>query len=437
MEGILRIALGAALGLAVAYQVKLVILAAVGLVGVAVGVAYPPVLVAAMYAGMLFDRLGTTGESVGDFPVTASKLTVAASVGIWAVCVALRGGVPVRWHRVGTAMLVVMAAMSVSIVWNNAMEHGKFPLYGIGMMLVMVILVSTILAEARLEPLFRFLAVVLLAAIAAGLRVPMVEGADGRVSGTMGDPNEWATTIVLLAPLLLGGLATDTHLLGRLLRMGLVVLVPLGVLRSESRAALVVMALITPGCLYLLRNRRGELWFCLAAAALAAPLVIDLETALARFWSLMGAVQGEAHARDASFVERSELFRQGVQLFADRWVIGAGPGNFESATGFISEIGTLRPAHNTYLEIASEQGIVGLIPALAFMLTVAATLRDAWRAAVRERDRNRVLGAALGLSAFALMAATLGLITFAMGYLVLGVALAIVHQTHQPDDVAG
>ena len=432
-QGLFRLSAGLLLGVAIAVQAKLVAVAAVGLAGVAVGVTYPPVLVGLMYAGMLFDRLGATGEKVGDFPVTASKLTVAASLGIWALAVALRGVRPVRWHPVLTAMLGVMAAMAVSTAWNNSLEHGRFPLYGIGMMMVMVALVSTILAEARLEPLLRLLAVVLLAAIAAGLRAPLVAGADGRVSGTMGDPNEWATTMVLLGPLLLGGLAFDAHPVGRALRMAILMLLPLGVLRSESRAALVAMGLVAPGCLYLLRHRRGEIAACALLAVLAAPLVIDLELALARFWNLVGSLRGQAAVRDASFVERSELFRQGVQLFADHWVIGAGPGNFESATGFISEIGTLRPAHNTYLEIASEQGLVGLIPAAFFMATVVWTLYEAWRAAGRERDRSRVLGAALGLGGFALMAGTLGLLTFAMGYLVLGVALAMVNQTYRPD----
>mgnify|MGYP003886132705 CR=1 FL=1 len=85
------------------------------------------------------------------------------------------------------------------------------------------------------------------------------------------------------------------------------------------------------------------------------------------------------------------------QEFRDNWLFGVGPGNFESATGFISEDGRLRPAHNTYLEIASEQGLVGLFPAVIFMLTVAYTLYRAYHGARRERDRARIFGIAVGL----------------------------------------
>lgn len=437
VEAPVRLGLALLLGVLVAVQVKLAIVAAgAALLGV-LGFSAPPMLVGGMYAGMLFDRLGATGSKLGDFPITASKLTVLGSIGLWAVRSLITRERLFRWHPVYTSMLGMMAGMAVSIAWNDSLEHGKFPLYGLGMMMMMMLLIHAILAEVPLEPLVRFLAVVLLAALVAGMRHPFVEGAEGRESGTMGDPNEWATTIVLLSPVLLGVLVDDPHPLARPLRMGLVALAPLGVLRSESRAALVVTAAILPGCLYLMRRRRGEVLACLVGAVLAAPVVIDLDLAFDRFWNLVGSFQGSAPKFDESFEERSELFRQAVQLFADNWIIGAGPGMFESATGFVSHLGTLRPAHNTYLEIASEQGIVGLIPTSFFMATVAWTLHGAWMGATRERDRNRVLGAALGLGAFALMAATLGLFTFAMGWLVLGIVLAIVHQAHRPDVVAG
>jgi hypothetical protein len=63
-----------------------------------------------------------------------------------------------------------------------------------------------------------------------------------------------------------------------------------------------------------------------------------------------------------------------------------------------------------------------------FLLTVASTLRDGALGARSTAGEGRVIGVGAGLGALALMAATLGLLTFSMAYLVLGFSLAIVHQ---------
>lgn len=432
----LGLGLAAVLGALVVIEPALAALALLGAGFLGAALAWPPLLVVAMYAGMLFDRLGVTGAKVGDFPVTASKLSVLAGVGLWGLHVVLTRARPVRWHRVLDGLLGMMAVTAVCIAWSNSMAMGKFTLYGLGMMTVMVALVYAVLAEADLAPLYRLLTALLLAVFVVSIREANVTGADGRVSGPMGDPNEWATTVLLVSPLLLGGLVGDDTTIGRALRLGLVLLAPLAVLRSESRAALAVGALLVPFLWRLLRARRGELGLAAGAAVLAAPFLLDLGPTFDRFVRLVENLHGGGVADyDSSLEERSELFRQGVQLFADHWLIGAGPGNFETATGFVSHEGSFRPAHNTYLEIASEQGVLGLSAALVFGALVVGTVRGALREAPDGPERDRVYGAGLGLAAFALMAATLGLLTFAMAYLVLGATLALTHQarrTHAP-----
>lgn len=424
--------LGLALGLGVlsAVQPALGVLALAGAAVLAVSMSWPPILIFFMFAGILFDRLGVTGAKLGDFPVTASKLSVVGGLGVWTLLTLLDPGKSWRWHRVLGGLGALVATTAVTIATAGSLEHGKFTLYGLVMMGVMVALVYAVTAEARLAPLYRLLGTVLLAATLASVLRPG-SGEGDRATGTMGDPNEWATTVLLTAPLLLGGLVGDPTPLGRLLRTALVLAGPLAVLRSESRAALVTLILTSPGWIWLLRRRAGELGVAGAVALLGAPLLIDLEAGMERLQNLLTAFTQGSNAEDSSFTERSELFRQGVQLFADNWVLGAGPGNFEYATGFVSHEGLLRPAHNTYLEIASEQGVVGLFGGAVLFATVALTLREGWRVAAAHREpegRERVAGAAIGLGAFALMAATLGLLTFAMGYLALGLTLAVVHQ---------
>lgn len=420
----LPVGIGLVLGVAVALQPKLVVVALAGLGLAVAGVVHPPVLVGLMFVGMLFDRLGVTGMSVDRFPITASKLTVLASLPLWGLHAIIRGAPPVRWHPVLSALVAMVAVTGVGIAWANSMGEGRFQLFGLAMMTVMVALVYAALAGSALASLYRLMAL----AFVGVLAMSAAAASGGRSTGTMGDPNEWATTVLLVSPLLLGGLADDASALARPLRMALVTLAPVAVLLSGSRTALVVGCAISPACLYLLRRHRGELAACAAAAVVALPLLGDLDTALVRLDHLMQNLRGGAAQPDESLAERTELLRQGTQLFLDHWFIGAGPGNFASATGFLSRTGTLRPAHNTFLEIASEQGLVGLFPLALFLLTVALSFRRGLRDATTVASRSRVLGAMVGLGAVGLMAATLGLLTFSMAYLVLGVGLAVVHQ---------
>ena len=424
---LLAVALGAVAGLAISQQPLLTVL---GLIALGVGVtciASPNLLIGLMFSGILFDRLGVTGLKVDAFPITASKLTVLASIAAWGVHVALSRARPLSWHPVLSTMAALVLLTAVQVALTDTLATGKFNLAGFGMMTVLVALVYTILSSYALQPLYRFMGGLFAAAMA--LAVANAGASAGRASGTMGDPNEWSTIVLLLTPILLGGLVDDEHWLARPLRMGLLLLAPLAILLSLSRTALVVGTLITPACLYLFRSRRQELGVCLGAAVVGTPFIVDLDYALFRLKMLVQNLRGGAVVEDVSLTERGVLFEQGLQVFYDHWLLGAGPGNGPAASGYTSLTGRLRPVHNSYLEIASEQGVVGLLFLAAFMGTVAWTLYRTLRAAADERDRSRLIGVMAGFSTLALMAATLGLLTFAMAYLMLGFGLAVAAHT--------
>jgi putative inorganic carbon (HCO3(-)) transporter len=415
---------GAVVGVVVSKQPALALLGLVA-VGIAmVGVMYPTTLVVGMMTAVLFDRVGATGFAVAQLPVTASKLSVLGGLGLWAVHVVLSRATPVRWHPVLGAMLGVVTMTAVSVAIANCMAVGKYTLFGMAMMTVLVGFVYTVLAEAELQSLFRFLAVALIALFLLSL----APSAGGRASGTFGDPNEWATMVLLLTPAALGGLAGDRSPWARPLRVLLVLLAPMAVLRTGSRTAFVVLMLVLPACLYLLRRHRWELVFSAVAAASVAPFVMSVSATIDRLRSLLGNLQGSAVIHDVSLNERTELLHQGMDLFRDHWFLGSGPGTFARATGFLSTYGEFRPAHNTYLEVASEQGVVGLIPFAVFFAMVAHTLWRGYRAAQEPAAQERVLGVSIGLAAVALMAGTLGLLTFSMAYLVLGLGLVVAAQ---------
>jgi O-antigen ligase len=429
----LPVAAGLAAGVLVAMDPRLALLALGGFAAVYTCVRWPPAMVGLIFLAMLFDRAGVTGMKLAAFPVTGAKLSVLGGIGMWVLHVMLTDAPPVRFHRVQMALGVFILTTLLSVVHANGLEAGKFTLFGLVMMLVLVSLVFSALAEARLDGLYRFFSVILVVAILASLRGAGVVSEAGRASGTLGDANEWATILLLVGFFVIGHLANDESRAGVILRWAVLGLVPLGLLRSESRASLLVLAICAPGLWLLLRHHRRQLGAIGLVGLFAAPLVLDLDRAWGRVQNLILRLQGVSSGdRDPSLDERTELFRQGVQLFKDNWFLGAGAGRFEVATGFISPTGELRPAHNTYLEVASEQGIVGLAGLFLFGGTVLVCFWNAWHRAPDAQRRGRVMGAALSMSSVALMGATLGLITFSIAWLLLGVSLAVMVQAEAP-----
>ncbi len=424
----LPVLLGLACGAAVVVDPRLLPVVAAGGLAAWVGVRNPQLLVFLVFVSILFDRLGATGMKVAKLPITASKLAVLGGIGLWGLHALVRRVPLVRGHAVLNALIFFTVITGITTAWADSFDAGRFTLMGLAMVTILAGLCFVILADRDLAPLYRALGAVIVVALAASVAGGSHADAHGRATGTFGDPNEWATLVLLVTPLLLGGLAEDRHPVARLLRLGLIGLAPLAILGSGSRAALMVGLVVGAGSVLVLCNNRGELALCAGGGLVLAPLVVDVGTALERFGRLFGRFTGQAMVNDVSLDERGELLRQGIDLFFDHWLMGAGPGNFARATGFLSLEGRMRPAHNTYLEVAGEQGIVGLAAGAVLFLTVGATLLRAFRAAPDDRHQARVAGAALGLVALAAMSATLGMLTFSMAYLCLGITLAATHQ---------
>lgn len=425
-RGLVSAGLGLAVGGLVALSPWLPPLLLGALAVTVAGLSSPTFLVGLMYVAMLFDQAGVAGVDVATLPVTASKLAVLGSIGMWVAHAALNKRPPVRWSPVLGGLLGMVAAIATTTAWAGTMATGIFDLAGVAMLTVLVGLVYAALAEERLEGLYRFcalaLALILLANIAAAR-------GGGRATGTMGDPNEWGAMLLLLTPWLLGGLATDRHWLARPLRLAMIGLPPVAVVMTQSRAAFVASLVLGPLCLLLLlRRHRGEILLAGLVGLVLTPLAVDLEAATRRYRTLLDKLGGAPVVEDNSLNERAELGRQAWDLFMDHWFVGVGPGNFQSKSGFIPHEGPLLPPHNTYLQVACEQGIVGLVALMAFGLLVSRHVARGWATARTEQGRSRLLGIGLGLAAIALMASTLGLLTLAMAYLVLGFGLAVLHQ---------
>jgi len=203
-----------------------------------------------------------------------------------------------------------------------------------------------------------------------------------RATGTVGDPNELAA-FVLVGLALAAGFA-----LGRghspLVRLGAALAVPLcaaGIFLSLSRGGLVALgAVLIAGTVFAGRWRLAVTAILLAVAIGGAFYFTALAPLPAR----------ERISTANGGTGRSDLWKVGLRMVRTDPVGGVGVGNFPDVSAdYVLQPGAITRAdlifssapkvtHNTYLEIAAEMGLVGL---LLFLSVVASSLACALRAA--------------------------------------------------------
>jgi putative inorganic carbon (HCO3(-)) transporter len=208
-----------------------------------------------------------------------------------------------------------------------------------------------------------------------------------RVTGTIGDPNEFAA--VLVAALPLGVALAAAREWSRSVRaLGIVTagLSVAGVLLSLSRGGFISLLVVLVAGAVLAGRWRSK-------ALLVAPLVI-----LAGVGYLLAnpaALQRVSESNGGT--GRTDLWQVGWRMVRDQPVLGVGAGNFTDASiHYLLQPGRLarsdliantpKVAHNTYLTIFAELGLVGASMFLALTgVAIASGIRAA-RVFARQRD---------------------------------------------------
>ncbi len=221
-------------------------------------------------------------------------------------------------------------------------------------------------------------------------------------------PNDLAGVLVLFLPLVLAlamspGLTSGQSRRGerRLWRLQLLLLTGLfGVLllSTQSRGALLAVAVAVSLVLWLERRRRLLAFAALAAAGTAL---------VARRWLvdaflLSGAAQGVTAA--VVLTGRPAIWDRALLALGDFPIMGVGPGAFGDVAAELYALGgRVGDAHNLYLQVALDLGVAGLV---AFLVFVAAVLRQASLAVadapVPGLRRSRRIGILAALVAFLL-----------------------------------
>lgn len=146
-------------------------------------------------------------------------------------------------------------------------------------------------------------------------------------------------------------------------RLTLVVSLPvlfLGLALTLSRTGLIVLGMGLIVVWYRVLREQG---FLLLSGSVTVLCIIMLMLPDA-FWHRAGTIVPSVERQEGTFGTRVQLWRIGLRMVEDRPVMGVGPGNFMPAFPRYARGPLLRKplvAHNSYVSVAAEEGIPGLI----------------------------------------------------------------------------
>jgi glycosyltransferase involved in cell wall biosynthesis/O-antigen ligase len=215
-----------------------------------------------------------------------------------------------------------------------------------------------------------------------------------------GDPNSYSQYLVvsLGAAVGLAVVASRTH------RMALVVAagwIGVALLQTRSRSGILAVLMTALVCLFATQSARR-----IASVLLGSALVLAFTplASASRLGTLLAAT--DAETADSSVAGRTSEAQAAVGMFVDHPLTGVGFGAYQSEyLHYARRIGLdtrfeARSAHSLPLEIAAEQGVLGLAVWVAMLVFCIVTVRQL-------RTREPGVGLALALSGGAFIASSL------------------------------
>jgi putative inorganic carbon (HCO3(-)) transporter len=208
-----------------------------------------------------------------------------------------------------------------------------------------------------------------------------------RVSGPIGEKNFYALILVVLLPLAISRFSAERSTMLRILALMLCVPILGGALLTYSRGAGVaagamIVAMFALGGLRL----RYILVVGVIAAVTLAVFVPDYVGRISTISSVFELLSGNAAAAGGSVQGRATENLASLRIFTEHPILGVGPGQtrlfIQAAANDIGfrALAPQRRAHDLYLEILSDNGILGLI---SYLMIVFVTMYQLWSVARR------------------------------------------------------
>jgi O-antigen ligase len=225
-------------------------------------------------------------------------------------------------------------------------------------------------------------------------------GLNQRPGYVVGDPNYFTLSALFAVPLAFALLRERRPKWQRLFCLMCLILILLAVTVAASRGGFLGLAAGLLFALWHLPNRVRNL---VTVAALVLPL--SLVSPISPLQRLISPTYSDNAAENS----RYQLWGGGLAMFQSSPLFGVGVMNFKRLSTTFQDPGTSKVqalAHNTYIELGAEMGILGLSGFAAVWIATISSLRRARRQALRLRVPF-FYHAALGLQA--------GLVGYAVG----------------------
>lgn len=236
-----------------------------------------------------------------------------------------------------------------------------------------------------------------------------------RQAGPIGEKNRYAQVMLMLVPLGLFMARAERRASLKAMALLAAALALVAVVLTFSRGAFVGFGLVAVVMIGLRYVRAPQL-------AVVAVVIAGLLVAFPQFGARLATLEAVASvltgdegltAADNSVQSRTAENLTAIAVFADHPIVGVGPGQFPSYyREYAVEVGGVikfedREAHNLYLDVAAEAGVLGLI---CLMAMLGLTLFDLRRARTRWlSSRPELADIATGLSLAVLTYMTTGI----------------------------
>jgi hypothetical protein len=232
-----------------------------------------------------------------------------------------------------------------------------------------------------------------------------------RAQGPVDEPNRFAQIMLVLVPIGAYMYRTARTRTAAVSAAMLGILTLVGVILTLSRGAFLTLGLMFVGMAVVRWIRPTHIAIgALALAVLASAISPQFVSRLTSILDARHIVSGgdfDYQAADGAIRGRTTEMLAALYVFRDHPVLGVGPGQFtpfyfvpysKNSNVKFRELNVPRRAHNLFLELAAEQGALGLA---AFVAIVGFLMRSLWRArraALARHPEAADLAAALWLS---------------------------------------
>jgi O-antigen ligase len=260
--------------------------------------------------------------------------------------------------------------------------------------------------------------------------------------GPIGEKNRYAQTMLMLVPLGLFRIWGERAGALRGLAAVATGFTTLGMMLTFSRGAAVGFGVV----LFIMMMMRYIKWWHLLVVALGLVLLLQLvpsyRTRLMTLEGVASLASEDTSGADSSLQSRLTENVAALLVFVDHPIVGVGPGLFRAHYREYAELvgvrvhTTERQAHNLYLGLAAETGLLGLV---SFLAIVTVTLRGLGRARRPLVHTNPELayiltGFLLAISSYLVTGIFLHFAFIRFFWLMLGLASAAVYIANKGDE---